>query len=102
MRTTKQPETDTLEVIDIDKEIRLLLRDLKFAALDALLLRVRNGDFTTEELIQLYLSLLQRGSRNESDCNEEAVIRNFRITALQRGSRNESDCNVYARLLEGL
>ena len=54
MRTTKQPEADTLDVMDIDKEIRLLLRDLKFAALDALLLRVRNGDVTTEELIQLY------------------------------------------------
>lgn len=54
MRATKQPET--LEVMDIDKEIRLLLRDLKFAALDALLLRVRNGDVTTEELIQIYLS----------------------------------------------
>ena len=56
MRTTKQPETDTIEVMDIDKEIRLMLRDLKFAALDALLLRVRNGDVTTEDLIQLYLS----------------------------------------------
>ena len=56
MRTTKQPETDTIEVMDIDKEIRLLLRDLRFAALDALLLRVRNGDVTTEDLIQMYLS----------------------------------------------
>ena len=56
MRATKQPEAETLEVMDIDKEIRLLLRDLKFAALDALLLRVRNGDVTTEELIQIYLS----------------------------------------------
>ena len=55
MRATKQPEAE-IEVMDIDKEIRLLLRDLKFAALDALLLRVRNGDVTTEELIQLYLS----------------------------------------------
>ena len=56
MRTTKQPETDTIEVMDIDKEIRLMLKDLKFAALDALLLRVRNSDVTTEDLIQLYLS----------------------------------------------
>ena len=56
MRTTKQPEAETLDVMDIDKEIRLMLRDLKFAALDALLLRVRNGDVTTEELIQVYLS----------------------------------------------
>ena len=56
MRATKQPEAETLEVMDIDKEIRLLLRDLKFAALDALLLRIRHGDIPTEELIQLYLS----------------------------------------------
>ena len=56
MRTTKQPETDTLEVKDTDKEIRLLLRDLKFAALDALLLRIRHGEISTEELIQVYLS----------------------------------------------
>ena len=56
MRTTKQPEAETLEVMDIDNEIRLLLRDLKFAALDALLLRVRNGDVTTDDLIQMYLS----------------------------------------------
>ena len=56
MRTTKQPETDTLEVMDINNEIRLLLRDLKFAALDALLLRIRHGDISTEELIQLCLS----------------------------------------------
>lgn len=56
MRTTKQPETDTLEVKDIDKEIRLMLKDLKFAALDALLLRIRRGEISTEELIQLYLS----------------------------------------------
>ena len=56
MRTTKQPEADTVDVMDIDKEIRLLLRDLKFAALDALLLRIRHGDVTTEELIQMYLS----------------------------------------------
>ena len=56
MRTTKQPETETIEVMDIDKEIRLLLRDLKFAALDALLLRIRRGEISTEELIQLYLS----------------------------------------------
>ena len=61
MRTTKQPEADAHEVTDIGKEIRLLLRDLKFAALDALLLRIRHGDVTTNELIQLYLSLLQRG-----------------------------------------
>ena len=54
MTTTKQPETDTLEVMDIDNEIRLLLRDLKFAALDALLLRIRHGEISTEELIQLY------------------------------------------------
>lgn len=54
MRTTKQPETDTLEVKDIDKEIRLMLKDLKFAALDALLLRIRHGDISTEELIQVY------------------------------------------------
>ena len=56
MRTTKQPEADTVEVMDINDEIRLLLRDLKFAALDALLLRVRNGDVTTDDLIQMYLS----------------------------------------------
>ena len=56
MRTAKQPEADTLEVMDIDKEIRLLLRDLRFAALDALLLRIRHGEISTEELIQLYLS----------------------------------------------
>ena len=56
MTNTKQPEADTIEVMDIDKEIRLMLRDLKFAAVDALLLRVRNGDVTTEELIQMYLS----------------------------------------------
>ena len=56
MRATKQPEAETLEVMDIDKEIRLLLRDLKFAALDALLLRIRHGEISTEELIQLYLS----------------------------------------------
>ena len=53
---TPKQQTDAIEVMDIDKEIRLLLRDLKFAALDALLLRVRNGDVTTEELIQIYLS----------------------------------------------
>ena len=56
MRATKQPEADTLEVMDIDKEIRLLLRDLKFAALDALLLRIRHDEISTEELIQIYLS----------------------------------------------
>ena len=60
MRTARQPEAETLEVMDIDKEIRLLLKDLKFAALDALLLRIRNGDVTTNELIQMYLSLLQQ------------------------------------------
>ena len=54
MTTTKQPEADALEVMDIDKEIRLLLKDLKFAALDALLLRIRHGEISTEELIQLY------------------------------------------------
>ena len=54
MRATKQPEAETLEVMDIDKEIRLLLKDLKFAALDALLLRIRRGEISTEELIQLY------------------------------------------------
>ena len=54
MRATQQPETDTIEVMDIDNEIRLLLRDLKFAALDALLLRIRHGEISTEELIQLY------------------------------------------------
>ena len=56
MRTTKQPEADTLEVMDIDKEIRLMLKDLKFAAIDALLLRIRHDEISTEELIQLYLS----------------------------------------------
>ena len=56
MRTKKQPEADALEVTDIDKEIRLLLRDLRFAAFDALLLRIRRGETSTEELIQLYLS----------------------------------------------
>ena len=56
MRTTKQPEAETLEVMDIDKEIRLMLKDLKFAALDALLLRIRRGEISTEELIHLYLS----------------------------------------------
>ena len=54
MRAAKQPEAETLDVMDIDKEIRLLLRDLKFAALDALLLRIRRGEISTEELIQLY------------------------------------------------
>ena len=49
MRTTKQPEAETLEVMDI-------LKDLKLAVLDALLRRVRNSDVTTEELIQIYLS----------------------------------------------
>ena len=53
---TKQPEADTVDVMDINKEIRLMLRDLKFAAIDALLLRIRHGDVTTEELIQLFLS----------------------------------------------
>ena len=53
---TPTQQTDTVEVMDINDEIRLLLRDLKFAALDALLLRVRNGDVTTDALIQLYLS----------------------------------------------
>ena len=57
MRTTKQPEADTVDVMDINKEIRLMLKDLRFAALDALLLRIRHGDISTEELIQLYLSL---------------------------------------------
>ena len=54
MTNTKQPDTDTLEVTDIDKEIRLMLKDLKFAALDALTLRIRRGEISTEELIQLY------------------------------------------------
>ena len=54
LRTTKQPEAETLDVMDIDKEIRLMLKDLKFAALDALLLRIRHGEISTEELIQLY------------------------------------------------
>ena len=53
---TPKQQTDTLEVMDTDKEIRLLLRDLKFAALDALLLRIRHGEISTEELIQVYLS----------------------------------------------
>ena len=53
---TPTQQTDTLEVMDIDNEIRLLLKDLKFAALDALLLRIRHGEISTEELIQLYLS----------------------------------------------
>ena len=56
MRTTKQPEAETIEVMDIDKEIRLMLRDLKFAAIDAMLLRIRHGEMSTEELIQIYLS----------------------------------------------
>ena len=43
MRTTKQPETD-------------MLLDLKRAVLDALLLRIRHGEISTEELIRLYLS----------------------------------------------
>ena len=51
---TPKQQTDALEVTDIDNEIRLLLRDLKFAALDALLLRIRHGDISTEELIQVY------------------------------------------------
>ena len=51
---TQKQQTDALEVMDIDKEIRLLLKDLKFAALDALLLRIRHGEISTEELIQLY------------------------------------------------
>ena len=53
---TKQPEADTVDVMDINKEIRLRLRDLKFAAIDALLLRIRHGDVTTDDLIQMYLS----------------------------------------------
>ena len=53
---TPKQQTDALEVTDVNEEIRLLLRDLKFAALDALLLRVRNGDVTTDDLIQMYLS----------------------------------------------
>lgn len=53
---TPKQQTDTLEVMDTDKEIRLLLRDLKFAALDALLLRIRHGEISTEELIQVFLS----------------------------------------------
>lgn len=53
---TPKQQTDALEVTDIDKEIRLMLRDLKFAALDALLLRIRHDEISTEELIQLYLS----------------------------------------------
>ena len=56
MRTTKQPEAETIDVTDIDKEIRLMLKDLKFAAIDALLLRIRHGEISTEELIQIYLS----------------------------------------------
>ena len=56
MRTTKQPEADTVDVMDINKEIRLMLKDLRFAALDALLLRIRHGEISTEELIRLYLS----------------------------------------------
>ena len=56
MRTTKQPEAETIDVTDIDKEIRLLLKDLKFAAIDALLLRIRHDEISTEELIQIYLS----------------------------------------------
>ena len=51
---TPKQQTDALEVMDIDKEIRLMLKDLKFAALDALLLRIRHGDISTEELIQVY------------------------------------------------
>ena len=53
---TPKQQTDALEVTDINEEIRLLLRDLKFAALDALLLRIRHDEISTEELIQLYLS----------------------------------------------
>ena len=53
---TPTQQTDTVDVMDINNEIRLLLRDLKFAALDALLLRIRHGEISTEELIQLYLS----------------------------------------------
>ena len=53
---TPTQQTDTVEVMDINDEIRLLLKDLKFAALDALLLRIRHGEISTEELIQLYLS----------------------------------------------
>ena len=53
---TPTQQTDTVEVMDINDEIRLLLRDLKFAALDALLLRIRHGEISTEELIQMYLS----------------------------------------------
>ena len=70
MRTTKQPEAETIEVMDTDKEIRLLLKDLKFAALDALLLRIRHGEISTEELIQLYLSPLQRGDNLSPCCNK--------------------------------
>ena len=53
---TPKQQTDALEVTDINEEIRLLLRDLKFAALDALLLRIRHDEISTEELIQIYLS----------------------------------------------
>ena len=56
---TKQPEADTVDVMDINKEIRLRLRDLKFAAIDALLLRIRHGDVTTEELIQILMFFKQ-------------------------------------------
>ena len=53
---TPKQQTDALEVTDINEEIRLLLRDLKFAAIDALLLRIRHDEISTEELIQIYLS----------------------------------------------
>ena len=56
--------------MDIDNEIRLMLRDLKFAAVDALLLRIRHGDVTTNELIQMYLLMLQRGDNLSPCCNK--------------------------------
>ncbi len=54
---TPKQQTDALEVTDINEEIRLLLRDLKFAALDALLLRIRHGDIDTADLVRLCLEL---------------------------------------------
>ena len=69
MRATKQPEAETLEVMDVDKEIRLLLRDLKFAALDALLLRIRHGEISTDKFPFVTIKFeIHRG----------VIIRNFR------------------------
>ena len=55
------------------------------------------------ELFQVSISTINEHIKNifkEGELHEAAVIRNFRITALQRGSRNESDCNGSCRFVE--